>query len=202
MSVLMPIRLHTLAAAVMAVAALQTTAQAASIELSPAEATVPLSAGTVAFDLMMDFGTAEPTLGGGIDIDLQGPITLAGFTPSAWFTSASGPDQAFSGHGSALADADYEVHIGHFNGLSGRHSLGTLQLNLLSSGLAGVKLATNSIWGEFYGINSQPQAVQFKGASIQVTAVPEPATLAMWLLGGGMLAAGGALRRRQLHAGR
>lgn len=172
--------------AALAVCALATPVRAASVYLSPAAASgVPGS--TLTFDLVMDFAPSEATLGGSIDIDLvnlTGGIGLISFTPSAWFNTA--PDPAFSGHGTLRADADYEVHFGNFNGLSGVNVVGTLSVNLLSAGTAELRLAPNTFWGGFFGIDSQPQSVAMTG--VNVTVVPEPSTALLWLLGAAALA--------------
>ncbi|MBC7938774.1 MAG: PEP-CTERM sorting domain-containing protein [Chitinophagaceae bacterium] len=183
---------HLLSLAAAALCALAAPAQAASISLAPPEHT-GLPGTTAAFDLIMNFAPTEATLGGSVDIDLvdlTGRISFVSFTPSAWFNTV--PDPAFSGHGTLRADADYEVHMAEFNGLSGTHVLGTVTVNLISEGTAELRLATNSFWGGFFGINSQPQAVTMTGAT--VTIVPEPSTALLWLLGAGTL---GALARRR-----
>lgn len=168
-------------------------AGAASISLSPASATVDLAQGSFSFDLSMSFAASEATLGGGLDLDLTGPISFVSFTPSAWFGSV--PDPQLSGHGSVLADHDYEVHFGNFGGLSGDQSLGTLTVRLVQAGAAGVALSTNSTVGSFFTAAGAPQGVTLNGAALTISAVPEPATLALWLLGGGALAARRARRR-------
>lgn len=172
--------------AVLALALGAAQVDAASISLSPASATADVAQGTFTFDLMMSFASNEATLGGGIDLDVTGAASFVSFAPSAWFTSA--PDQALSGHGTALSQKDYEVHFGNFNGLSGNNVIGTLTVKLEQPGAAGVDLSINSFVGPFFTVAGAPQNVTLQGATLVVTAVPEPATLAMFLLGGTLLA--------------
>lgn len=167
--------------------------EAANVSMSPATATVPVAQGQFSFDLVMDFAPNEATLGGGLDLAVSGAATFASFTPSAWFASA--PDPSLSGHGSALSQKDYEVHFGSFNGLSGRNLIGTVVVNLDRSGPAAVDLSINNLVGAFFTAGGAPQEVALQGASLVVTAVPEPATLALFVLGGGLLALRN-LRRR------
>jgi hypothetical protein len=166
-------------------------AQAASISVVPSPTPSAQRVGTVSFDLVMDFATSEATLGGGIDIDLSGSVSLASFTPSSYFLAV--PDPAFSGHGTARADNDYEVHIGSFTGLSGRNVLGTFTINLIGSGIGAINLAVNSFWGPFFSVNSTLQNVTMTGSAIP--AIPEPATAGLMLLGAGAVTAASRLRR-------
>ena len=120
-----------------------------------------------------------------------GPLSFVSFVPSAYFTSAADP--AFSGHGSTHADGDYEVHFGHFNGLSGRHALGVVTVRLEGEGQGHVNLSANSFWGGFYRADDgAAMAPSFAGA---VVPVPEPASVAMLLAG--LAAIGTAVRRRR-----
>lgn len=168
-------------------------AEAASVSLSPAAVTVPLVQGQFSFDLMMDFAPNEATLGGGVDLAVNGAATFASFTPSAWFASA--PDASLSGHGSALSQKDYEVHFGHFNGLSGRNLIGTVLVNLDRPGAASIDVSINSFVGAFFTAGGAPQDLALQGASLMVTAVPEPGAVTLFALGGGLLALR-SLRRR------
>lgn len=163
--------------------------QAASIYLTPASSTVSLASGSASFELFMDF-TGTPTVGGGIDLDLTGPISIDTFTPSAYFTGST--DSSFSGFGTAAADADFEIHFGNFAGLSGLNKLGDLTVNLGGIGLGNIALAINQTYGSFYGTDSLEQAVTLSGAEVNV--VPLPATAWMLLTGIGALV-GRKLRR-------
>ncbi len=166
-------------------------AQAASIYLSPASSSVPLSAGTVTLELFADF-TNEPTVGGGIDLAFAGPTSLSGFTPSSWFTTV--PDPAFTGYGSANADADFEIHFGNFAGLSGLNKLGDLTLNLSGLGQIQVAMAINSLYGDFFPTTGiDPLDVTLGGADVNV--VPLPASV--WLLGTAVAALAGRRRLRK-----
>lgn len=155
------------------------TTQAASVFLTPASVTTNLGAGTVTLELFMDF-TGVQTLGGGIDLNATGPITIQSFTPSAYFTGTADP--AFTGFGTAQADADFEIHFGSFSGLTGLNKLGDLTIGLGGLGLANVGLAINSFYGGFVSLTGAAQQVTLTGAQINV--VPVPA--AVWLFGSAM----------------
>jgi hypothetical protein len=163
-------------------------AHAASVYLSLITTPAP---GPVSYDLVMDFSPAEATLGGGIDIDLQGPLSLVSFVPSNYFTNVADP--AFSGHGTARADNDYEVHFGSFAGLSGKNSLGTFTVNWQSPQPAELRMAINSTFGNFFSVASVQQNVSLIGATLPV---PEPSHAAMLLAGVTLLSA--LLRRRRM----
>ena len=169
----------------LAIAVGTTHAGAASIWVDPENATVDIAQGYYSVGVWMNFGNDEPTLGGGIDIDLRGPVSFDSFAPSAWFQSI--PDPAFSGHGTTFSQQDYEVHFGHFNGLSGNNLLGTLKLKLEQTGLADIDLSINPVVGQFYTAAGAPQVVSLMDASVLVTAVPEPGALALFLAGGAFL---------------
>ncbi|MCL4779539.1 MAG: VPLPA-CTERM sorting domain-containing protein [Gammaproteobacteria bacterium] len=154
-----------------------TTSEAASVYLSPATQTVPYAVGgTTSVELWMDF-TGEPTIGGGIDLDFQGAISMGVFTPSSYFTGTA--DSAFSGHGTADADNDYEIHFGGFAGLSGINKLGDISVNLLGTGVGSISLALNSLYGTFYGTDSLEIDVDLSRGA-EISAVPAPA--GVWLL--------------------
>lgn len=169
-------------------------AQAASVYLSPASSSAPLSAGLVTLELFMDF-TGDPTVGGGIDLDLSGNLAVLEFRPSTYFLTAV--DSSFSGFGSAAADADFEVHFGNFAGLSGLNKLGDLDVSLLSAGLGTIAMNINSFYGDFYssGPGGAIQSVTLTGAEVNV--VPLPASAWMLLTGVAALA-GRQVRRRKV----
>jgi PEP-CTERM motif len=177
---LFPLRLLALVATT-----LVTQAQAASVVLTPAAADVPPSAVEFSFELVMDFASNEATLGGGIDLDLQGPISDVVFVPSAYFQTAGDP--LLSGWSTLRADNDLEVHIGNFAGLSGRNVLGTVTVNtsLLNGAVAEVRLATNTYWGGFFSITGAPQSVTMTGAVLNP--VPEPGSAMLLAMGTGAL---------------
>jgi hypothetical protein len=158
-------------------------AEAASVYLTPAGQTVNELAGPVTLGLYMDF-TGDPTIGGGIDLDFQGPISVGSFTPTAYFTNTADP--FFTGYGTADADNDFEVHFGNFAGLSGVNKLGDLSVNLLGPGAGTIAISINSTFGAFYNIGSVQQSVTLTGAGINV--VPLPAGIWLLLTGVGALA--------------
>lgn len=157
-------------------------AEAASVSLLPASSTVPLSDGTGTLELFMDF-TDDPTIGGGIDLALSGPISFNSFTPSAYFSTV--PEAGFTGYGAAAADADFEIHFGNFAGLSGLNKLGDVRVNLLGTGAGQVAININSAFGDFYSTGSIKQIVSLNGA--QVNVVPLPATAWLFATGFGLV---------------
>ena len=151
--------------------------EAASVYLTPASQSASLSSGSVTLELYMDFsGAGEQTVGGGVDLDFQGGISMGTFTPTSYFTTTADP--FFTGHGTVDADNDYEIHFGNFAGLGGVNKLGDLTVNLLSLGVGTISMAINSAYGNFYSTSSQLQSVALPGAQINV--VPAPAGI--WLL--------------------
>lgn len=166
--------------------------EAAAVYLTPASQTASLSSGSVTLELYMDFsGAGEQTVGGGIDLDFQGAISMGTFTPTSYFSNTADP--FFTGHGTVDADNDYEIHFGNFAGLSGVNKLGDITVNLLGIGIANVNMAINTYYGDFYSTSSQLQNVVLSGAQINV--VPVPA--AVWLFGSA-LGLMGAVRRRSM----
>lgn len=156
--------------------------EAASVYLSPAsqvniyDPNASASENTVSVELWMDF-TNEPTIGGGIDLDFQGDISMGVFTPTSYFTNTADPD--FTGHGTADADNDYEIHFGNFAGLSGVNKLGDISVNLLGPDEGQILLSINTFYGYFYGTNFLQQNVDLSGGA-EFSAVPAPA--GVWLL--------------------
>jgi hypothetical protein len=159
-------------------------AEAASVYLDPAdEIVISTPGGSASIGLWMNF-TGEPTLGGGIDLDFQGPISMGVFTPTSYFAAL---DSTYTGHGTELADNDYEIHFGTDSsaGLSGINKLGDISVNLLGVGTGKILMSINSEYGFFYGTDYLEQDVTLVGA------VPAPA--GVWLLLTGL--AGLATRR-------
>lgn len=172
-------------------------AQAAKIEVLPANSTfdTAVAACSIGIDcvtsleIYMDF-TDELTIGGGFNIDVFGAAALGAFTPSSWLvslnTDASGVSD-FTGWGANIADAgsDYGIIFGSFSGLSGRNKVGDLRVNLTALGAATIALSASQTWGEFIdgdGFIMDPQP-SLDGASISVQAVPLPATALMFIPG-------------------
>jgi hypothetical protein len=174
-------KLKSLLAVAMLAGLSMSAAEAAAVYMEPdSQAGIydPEVPSTVSFELWMDF-TNEPTIGGGIDLDLQGPISMAEFTPSSYFTDTADP--SFTGHGTENADNDYQIHFGNFAGLSGVNKLGDITVNLLGSGLGSISLAINTFYGGFFGTNFLSIDVDVSDeAAITASAVPAPA--GVWLL--------------------
>lgn len=159
--------------------------QAASVSISPDDSTVNLAAGTTVLDIILDF-TGEPTIGGSIDIDVGGPVSIAGFAPSAFFQNLIDTEPTFNWHGTTGADNDYLIRAGSFDGLEGLQTLGQITLNLLGLGTGNLGLAHNSAWEGFFtavgeGSLDTPSLmnVTLNGATINVVPVPAAA----WLFG-------------------
>ena len=174
-------KLKSLLAVAMLAGLSMSAAEAAAVYMEPdSQAGIydPEVPSTVSFELWMDF-TNEPTIGGGIDLDLQGPISMAEFTPSSYFTDTADP--SFTGHGTENADNDYQIHFGNFAGLSGVNKLGDITVNLLGSGLGNISLANNTFYGGFFGTDFLSIDVDVSDeAAITASAVPAPA--GVWLL--------------------
>ncbi len=174
-------KLKSLLAVAMLAGLSMSAAEAAAVYMEPdSQAGIydPEVPSTVSFELWMDF-TNEPTIGGGIDLDLQGPISMAEFTPSSYFTDTADP--SFTGHGTENADNDYQIHFGNFAGLSGVNKLGDITVNLLGSGLGSISLAINTFYGGFFGTDFLSIDVDVSDeAAITASAVPAPA--GVWLL--------------------
>lgn len=187
-------RLKAMLAVAMLAGLSMSVSQAASIYLLPGSQTVSVPDGTTSVELWMDF-TGEQTIGGGIDLDFQGPISMGVFTPSSYFSNTADP--SFTGHGTALADNDYEIHFGNFAGLDGVNKLGDISVNLLNDGFGTISLAINNWYGVFYGTDLESQTVDLSGgAEITVTASAVPAPAGVWLLLTGLA---GLVTRRLAH---
>lgn len=172
-----------------------TATQANSVYLDPASQNVALGDGTASLDLWMDFTTG--TIGGGVNLILDGPISLSSFTPSPWFTTE--PDASFSGHGTDKADAgtNFGIYIGDFSPLSGTNLLGTVTVGLDGPGTGTIGMSLNNTWGggAFFTASADTIPVTLSGASLEIAAVPIPA--AIWLLGTGLVAFGFTYQRKK-----
>lgn len=198
-------------------AALATSAaQPASISLSPANQGMAISAGIANVDLLIDFGTVRST-GGGLTLDISGPISFNSFSPSAFFDSfdvakttqdcfdlfgiVNGDPEVcdFTGFGtdSKPPDTEFEIHLGTFNTpspLTGMQSLGTITVNLtdVGTGLIALAMSPDSFFGPFLTVGGTAIPMTLTGASIGV--VPLPATAWLFATGFGLV---GFWRRRR-----
>jgi len=146
----------------------------------------------------MDF-TSVTTVGGGVILDITGPLSFNSFTPSTYFNglnTAPGDDTDFTGFGTSNkpGTAEWEIHLGSFAGLTGLNKLGDLTLNLTGTGLGGLVLSESpgDNYGGFVDLSANPLPVSFVGA--QVNVVPLPATAWLFATGFGLV---GFWRRRR-----
>lgn len=170
-------------------------AHALSISALPEMQNVFVTDGQVTVDIVMDF--EEQSIGGGIVLDFGGPIAFQSFAPSAFFRTldTAADDTDFTGFGTnnKPADAEFEIHLGSFNGFGGRQTLGTLTFALLDLGIGSVDvgLSPDTFYGGFFDLQANPQQVTLNSA--QISSLPLPASA--WLFATGMGIAG--LRRRR-----
>ncbi len=94
--------------------------------------------------------------------------------PASYFTGTADP--SFTGHGTELADNDYEIHFGNFAGLSGLNKLGDISVNLLGVGVGSIDVDINSLYGSFYGTDFLEQTVDLNGAENQAPFPLPPAS--------------------------
>jgi len=185
------------AAPALAASIFMTPAGGASAERPAVVSVAPAASGLLAFDLFMDFDAAEPTVGGGIDLALSAPLSFVEFAPSAYFLTAM--DGAFSGHGTAFADNDYEIHFGNFAGVSGLNALGVVTVSLdqplgsFAGQTASIELSINSAFGGFASATS-PGLIDVALSGAVISAVPEASSALMLLAGLGVV--GAVVRRR------
>lgn len=194
-----------------AVAAMSASAtQAESIYISPTD-TPATPGGTASVGLFMDFGSTL-AVGGQVLIDLQGPISISGFTPSAYFnTLLAGFATNYGSTGNLPVDAEFQVSISTPFTLcgsvpcpsliTGQQKLGDLNFNV-GAGLSALDQGIITLSeGDGFGGRGQSFAVDLTGADINmvftggtISAVPIPATV--WLFATGMGLAGFWRRRR------
>ena len=171
-------------------------AHAASVAVTPAASSVPITDGTAVLDLGTFFPAADTTIGGGLDLSFSGAISFVGFSPSAYFL---GLDPGFTGFSTGLADTagGVEIHFGDFFGIfmDPAESLGSLVVSLDAVGLGTIGIAINSSFGPFLDLGFAPIPVALSGATVDVTAAVIPVPAAVWMFGSalGLL---GFLRRR------
>lgn len=181
-----------------AAAALAACSAAPAQSLSLTAAPGPLLVGGAAqLRLDMDF-SAQPTLGGGVDL-VYDPLRLqfTGFS----FAAGLGDDPGFRRQPDVAAGRLVGLAFGNFNGLAGPAEVGRFHFVALAEGPAVLSLAPNvAPAGDFISLQTfGPQAVAFGSAQLLVSAVPEPSA-ALLLLAGGL---GIAWARRQARcAGR
>lgn len=163
-----------------------TASQAATISLNPLSQNVALG-NQVSLQLNMDF-TADPTLGGGVDIFYDSSrLSFVSFT----FDPSLGDDTGLQRQPDVLTNELNGLAFGNFDGLSGPSLVGTLMFNTIGAGTALFTMADNDLpAGGFYSaVTFDPQTVTYEGASVNVTAVPLPAALWLMLSGMGLIGA-------------
>jgi len=156
-------------------------ANALSVSLVPgAGSTVALINDIVNFDVVIDF-SADPTLGGGIDIAWNpGVLTFAGWS---YASSTVGDDPGFRADGAISPGSYIGQAVGDFIGLTSG-TIGTISFMAIGTGVSPIIVSdTISIAGPWVSISTfQPQTVDYTGSDVEV--VPLPA--AAWLLLGGL----------------
>lgn len=182
----------TLAAAIIA-ALVASAGNASTVSITPGSSSVSGS-GTTGFELFMDF-PGVTIQGGGVSLNLSGPISTVVFTPTTYMQGLI--DEGFAGFGAGVANAgdDFGVYFGAFAGITGANKLGDISVNVTGTGLASIALFQSTDF-PFSALNTgAPFNVTGQGTSVlNVAAVPAPATA--WLLATG-IGAVGAWRRRK-----
>lgn len=183
----------TRAAAIIAALA-ASAGNASTVSITPGSSSVSGS-GTTAFELFMDF-TGVTIFGGGVSLNLNGPISTVLFTPSAYLQNLINSPTGIAGFGTANANSgdEFGVFFGAFEGITGANKLGDISVNVTGTGLASIALF-QSTQVPFSELSGAPMTVTGQGTSVlNVAAVPAPATA--WLLATGVGAVG-AWRRRK-----
>jgi hypothetical protein len=177
-------------------ASAQSAAQAASLQLMPAVSAVQVGT-TFQLALWLDFSD-DPTLGGGIDVFYDDTLLdFIGFE----FDATLGDDLAFRRLPDVQAGELNGLAFGDFNGLSGPARVGQFSFQALAEGEVTLGMAANDApaGGFFSAVTFSAQSPQFIGAAVQVSAIPEPASYALFLMGlGGLMT---WLRRRRAVLG-
>ena len=173
----------THAAAIVVVLA-ASAANGSTISITPTQASVVAGNGAATFGLFMDF-TGVTIQGGGVSLDLRGPISVGSFTPTAYMQTLI--NGGFAGFGTANANpgTDFLVYFGALEGITGANKLGDISVNASGAGLASIGLFESTAF-PFSALNTgAPFNVTGQGTSLlNVAAVPAPATA--WLLATGI----------------
>ncbi|MGZ8219033.1 hypothetical protein [Methylomagnum sp.] len=167
-----------LAAALLVGAGAATSAEASSLWLNSLTPNVSVGDQAV-FELWMDF-TGDPTLGGGVDVVFDNftdgnQLAFAAYTaePLGDTDLISTPSVA------AMGDRVEGITFGDLaTGLEGPALVGTLQFNANAAGNYNLSLVAAA--GGFFSITGPEQFPTFTGDSVNVEAVPLPAT--GWLM--------------------
>lgn len=160
---------------------------------------------TVTFDINMDF--INSTVGGAFDVFYDANVlAYVSFEFNATFLAtvadpdfAIMPDNCFSDgsaiSGCSVGDAELNgIGFGHFDGLSGQHTIGTLTFTALQIGVAAITMANNdSPWEGFFSADDATELLVLYGPA-KVHVVPVPA--AVWLMISGLGLLAGVKRRR------
>ena len=189
----------TLAAAILAVLAVSA-GNASTISVTPAQASVVAGNGAATFALFMDF-TGVTIQGGGVSLDLSGPISVGSFTPTAYMQTLI--DGGFAGFGTANANpgTDFLVYFGAFEGITGANKLGDISVNASGVGFASVGLFESTAF-PFAALNTgAPFNVTGQGTSVlNVAPIPAPATAWLFATGIGAVGAWRSKKSRRTQA--
>jgi hypothetical protein len=185
-------------------------AQALSIFVAPSDQAVEPTATTTSVELHLDFGTTFAA-GGQILIDLEGPISIASFTPSAFFNSLIGGGSNFSSTDLLPPDAEFQITLitpttvcpGGVvcpSLITGEQKIGDLNLNItgdLNQELGRILLSE----GDGFGGRDRSWAEDLTGALLTIdygngTVSPIPLPATAWLFATGFGVAAYWRRRR------
>jgi hypothetical protein len=181
--------------------------QAASLYLTP-DSIAPSAVPSVAnLSVFLDL-TGVTAQGGGAEFTFSGVFSYVQFLPSAAFddlntdpddtnqppdADSDPDDNPFTGYGDPPGDAQLEIYVGDFAGITGLIQLGNILVNQAAGAPGAITVAPSpsNRWGGFVNLGGQPIAgFTYSGTTV----VPLPATA--WLLATGFGLAGFWRRRR------
>lgn len=164
---------------------------AGTISLVSVSSSVQLGA-TADVQLWMDF-SADPTLGGGIDITYDpGLLSFNGFSFDSAFLTHTDPTMTCPGAMgcptlNSVPGTVFDIAFGNFVGLSGPSLVGTLSFTAVGTGTATISTTgTSGTAGPFVSATTyMPQTMNYTGTSIVVSSVP--ILPSVWLMISGLL---------------
>lgn len=166
-------------------------AQAVTVSLDPVSVSTQ-TGNSLSLDVLADFSSTEID-GGSIDFSFDS--ALLGYSSFSWdsdFLSLTQDTQI------DIQDSDL-VSIIFGTSLSGTltgdgHTLGSITFDALAESTTSINMADSVKWGGFVDSTSDPVAVTYNNATVDIAAVPIPA--AVWLFGSGLVGLAGIARRR------